>query len=767
VPLPATLNLSTLNGTNGFRIDGGAGTYASSGSWIGWAVAAAGDVNGDGIGDLLLGDHGASFWKPLPGGGSEFRLAGGITTVIFGKAGDWAPTLSLPGGAYDGLRFYGGAYGDKIGFSVAAAGDVNGDGKADLIIGAPEADPGGRTDAGSSFVVLGQGPNTAAGTRYLDDLLGGLAFRLDGAAAEDNSGWSVAAAGDVNGDGFGDLIIGAPYADPGGRWAAGSSYLVFGKAAGWGAGLDLGTLDGSTGVRFDGVAGFQDESGTSVSSAGDVNGDGYADLFIGAPKVDLAGKANAGAGYIVFGKAVGWTSSLDLSTLNGSNGFRVTGAADGDQAGTSVAAAGDVNGDGIGDFIIGAYGADPNGRNLAGASYVVFGRAAGWGGDFDLGLLNGSNGFRLAGVAASDYSGFSVSTAGDVNGDGYADLIVGAYRASPDTGDFAGSTFVVYGKPSGWTASLDLGTLDGSNGFRLNGGSGGWSGYVARSAGDVNGDWFDDLVIGAPYARPTGTDGAVYVVFGEASGAIDRSGTPLADRLAGGSFDDRLFGLGGADSLRGNAGNDTLNGGAGNDTLSGGAGDDTLNGGDDFDVADYTDATANLNINLATGSATGRGTDVLSSIEGVIGGLGNDVIRGGGAGERLLGGAGNDTLRGEGGNDTLDGGSGRNTLNGGAGADIYTVSAFHGAPAGHWTQINSWQAGQDKIDISQIVPGDFAFVGTGPFSGGGQASVRYETRSDIIAIWLDRGDGGAAEGLITIWRGGTSASSLAASDFIL
>jgi len=623
MPLPATLNLGTLNGLNGFRIDGGAGSYAYAGSWIGWAVAAAGDVNGDGIGDLLLGDYGASFYKPLPGGGSEYRLAGGIATVIFGKAGGWASTLSLPLGTFDGIRFYGGAYGEKIGVAVAGAGDVNGDGQADLLIGAPYADPGGRTDAGSSFLVLGLGPNATAGARYLDDLLGGPAFRLDGVAADDNSGWSVAAAGDVNGDGIGDLIIGAPYADPGGRWAAGSTYLVFGTAAGWGSGLDLGALTGSNGVRLDGVAGFQDESGWSVAGAGDVNGDGLADLFIGAPKVDLPGKANAGAGYVVFGKATGWAPTLNLGTLTGSDGFRLTGAAADDMSGTSVAAAGDVNGDGIGDLIIGAYAADPSGRNLAGASYVVFGKASGWAASLDLGTLTGSDGFRLTGPAAQAYSGFSVAAAGDVNGDGYADLIVGAYRASPAGRDLAGSSFLVYGKASGWAASLDLGTLTGSDGVRLDGAGtnpyGDWSGYVVTSAGDLNGDWFADLAIGAPYARPTGTDGAVYVVFGEASGAIIRNGTPLADRLAGGSFDDQLAGLAGADSLRGNSGADTLGGGAGYDTLDGGAGSDSLDGGGGRDWALYSFASTGALSRNADGSwrvaEPGGSADTLRNIE--------------------------------------------------------------------------------------------------------------------------------------------------------
>src|ERR671933_819813 len=190
--------------------------------------------------------------------------------------------------------------------------------------------------------------------------------------------------------------------------------------------------------------------------------------------------------------------TFNLSTLNGSNGFAINGIAAYDQSGFSVSSAGDVNGDGIDDLIIGARGADPNGINEAGQSYVVFGSNSGFGAGLDLSTLNGSNGFAINGIGTFDQSGLSVSSAGDVNGDGIDDLIIGAFGADPNGLPFAGQSYVVFGSNSGFGAGLDLSTLDGSNGFAINGiVANDYSGFSVSSAGDVNGDGFDDLIIGA------------------------------------------------------------------------------------------------------------------------------------------------------------------------------------------------------------------------------------------------------------------------------
>ena len=471
---------------DGFKIQG-----EMTDNTVGRSVSDAGDLNGDGFGDVIVGSNIAGSYS-------------GVSYVVFGQAGGFAANLDLSilDGS-NGFEIKSAAEGDFTGGSASAAGDVNGDGFDDLIIGASGSDPNGDL-SGAAFVVFGKRRRFAA-TLNLSDLNGNNGFKIQGEAADDIAGTSVSGAGDVNGDGFADIIVGANGADPNGS-RSGASYVVFGKAQSFGATVNLSTLNGSNGFKIQGEA-ADDYSGSDVSGAGDVNGDGFADLVIGASGADPNGE-RSGASYVVFGKAAGFGATLDLATLDGDNGFKLKGTAAGDYSGRSVSGAGDVNGDGFSDIIVGANGSDINGPYF-GASYVVFGKASGFTPTLALSMLDGSNGFIIPGKVDGKYSGFSVSAAGDVNGDGLDDIIIGAPRSSITL--YSGSSYVVFGKQTSFAGLLDLATLDGSNGFTIGGGTG--AGSAVSSAGDINGDGADDLIIGV--ARQRLFFGASYVVFGQ------------------------------------------------------------------------------------------------------------------------------------------------------------------------------------------------------------------------------------------------------------
>jgi hypothetical protein len=354
----------------------------------------------------------------------------------------------------------------SFGFSVGTAGDVNGDGYDDVIVGAPYYD-NGNADEGSAFVYHG----SASGLSTTPD------WTAESNRAFTNFGHSVGTAGDVNGDGFDDVVVGAPYADHF-QGDEGVAYVYHGSASGLSTSADWTAESDQRSALF----------GWSVGTAGDVNGDGFDDLVVGALYYDN-GQTDEGRAFAYHGSALGLSTAADWT-------------AEGDQTsayfGNSVGTAGDVNGDGYADVIVGSFGYRPV---YSGAAFAFHGSA--------LGLATTPD-WTARGDHKNAYFGQSVGTARDVNGDGFADVIVGAPNYD-DGPRFEGWAFAYHGSAAGlstvanWTAESDQRS-----------GSFGWS---VGTAGDMNGDGFQDVIVGVLYYDNGQTDeGGAFAYHGSALG---------------------------------------------------------------------------------------------------------------------------------------------------------------------------------------------------------------------------------------------------------
>jgi hypothetical protein len=331
-----------------------------------------------------------------------------------------------------------------FGSAVASAGDVNGDGYADVIVGA-EAYDNGQIGEGWAFVFNG----SAGGLGTTPD------WRAESNLAGAHFGSSVASAGDVNGDGYADVIVGAYGYDSG----QGRAYVYHGSATG------PSTIPNWIAESNQATAYF----GNSVASAGDVNGDGYADVIVGAPYYDN-GQTDEGRAFVFYGSASGLGTTPDWKAESNKESGNF---------GYSVASAGDVNGDGYDDIIIGAAGYT-HGQVAEGRAYVYHGSPEG---------LSTTPNWKAESHWYYANFGYSVASAGDVNGDGYDDVIVSAPFYYDDNDDYEGEAFAFLGSGGGLSSIYQWKVEP--NRVRA------FFGYSVASAGDMNGDGYDDVIVGA------------------------------------------------------------------------------------------------------------------------------------------------------------------------------------------------------------------------------------------------------------------------------
>ena len=427
----------------------------SDGDNFGQSLSYAGDVNGDGYDDVIVG------CKQCDGGGTDT----GSAFIYFGNSSmDATFDVNLTNPEPNNGDEFGGYF-------LSSAGDVNGDGYDDVIVACQSCEGAGPAGSGAAFIYFGGSPMDGTFDVNLSN---------PEADASDLFAQSISSAGDVNGDGYQDVIVGCGSCDGGGT-NTGSAFIYYGGSS----------MDSTADVTIHNPEPDSgDTFGSSVSSAGDVNGDGYDDVIIGCRTCDSGG-TDSGSAYIYFGGPSMTNESLNVSINNPEPNS-------GDDFGIFTAPAGDVNGDGYDDVIVGCFSCDSGGTNT-GSAFIYYGGSS-MDATFDVNLTNPE-------PDSGDQYGRSVSSAGDINGDGYDDVIVGCTRCDGGT-ETSGAAFIYFGGSSmDATADVSLYSFEEDTGAGF--------GNIVSNAGDINGDGYSDVIVGCNQCDDVGRDaGSAYIYLG-------------------------------------------------------------------------------------------------------------------------------------------------------------------------------------------------------------------------------------------------------------
>jgi hypothetical protein len=378
---------------------------------------------------------------------------------------------------------WGGA-GGRAGHALSDAGDLDGDNLSEFLIGEPYSSFGGVVRIIYGNVTIGED----------EQLFSNVSKTILTFTSGSTLGWDLAHIGDINNDTFADFLVSAPTTFPGG----GRVYLFFGSSSFYDGG-NIDVVDAN--ASFKGVFGT-DSAGNAIDAVGDVNGDGHTDFVIGAPGTNIGG-ANAGRTFLLFGGSTNWGTDTELtSEANASFDGAV-----GSRSGAAVSAAGDLNGDGFDDFLIGAWGDGEHGAS-SGQVFVVFGNATGWGLNTSVSTLP-----SFYGVVGSDNAGDRVAGIGDANGDGFDDFLVSA-PGNQEAGFLYGKVYLIFGHNSTWSTDV---SLNNANASYYGTGAGDKIGSSMIGGADLNQDGYDDFLI-AEKNGGVSAEGRVYLILGNSTG---------------------------------------------------------------------------------------------------------------------------------------------------------------------------------------------------------------------------------------------------------